>query len=74
MQLSEMRANAVRDYLIHEGINSSSVAARGFGEDQAVATNDTAAGRQENRRVELVVSGEVIGTQIGLKQGASLQR
>jgi len=74
MQLSEMRANAVRDYLIHEGINSSSVAARGFGEDQAVATNDTAAGRQENRRVELVVSGEVIGTQIGLTTGAKLQR
>ena len=72
MQLSEMRANSVRDYLIHEGIASSSVAARGFGEGQAVATNDTAAGRQENRRVELVVSGEVIGTQIGL--GASLQR
>ncbi|OFW39505.1 MAG: flagellar motor protein MotB [Acidobacteria bacterium RIFCSPLOWO2_12_FULL_60_22] len=74
MQLSEMRANAVRDYLIHEGINSSSVAARGFGEGQAVATNDTAAGRQENRRVELVVSGEVIGTQIGITTGAKLQR
>ena len=73
-QLSENRANSVRDYLIHEGINSSSVAARGFGEDQAVATNDTAAGRQENRRVELVVSGDVIGTQIGLRTGAMLQR
>ena len=71
-QLSENRANSVRDYLIHEGINSSSVAARGFGEGQAVATNDTAAGRQENRRVELIVSGDAIGTQIGL--GASLQR
>jgi outer membrane protein OmpA-like peptidoglycan-associated protein len=74
MQLSEMRANTVRDYLIHEGINTSSIAARGFGEDQAVATNDTAAGRQQNRRVELVVSGDVIGTQIGLTDGASLQR
>jgi len=74
MLLSDRRANAVRDYLIHEGINSSSVAARGFGEGQAVATNDTAAGRQENRRVELVVSGDAIGTQIGLRQGASLQR
>ena len=72
MQLSEMRANSVRDYLIHEGIASSSVAARGFGEGQAVATNDTPAGRQENRRVELIVSGDAIGTQIGL--GASLQR
>jgi len=74
MQLSENRANSVRDYLIHEGINSSSVAAHGFGEDQAVATNDTAAGRQENRRVELIVSGDVIGTRIGLTDGASLQR
>jgi len=74
MQLSENRANSVRDYLIHEGINSSSVAARGFGEGQAVATNDTAAGRQQNRRVELVVSGEAIGTHPGLSDGASLQR
>ena len=74
MQLSENRANSVRDYLIHEGINSSSVAAHGFGEDQAVATNDTASGRQENRRVELIVSGDVIGTHLGLTDGASLQR
>lgn len=73
-QLSENRANAVRDYLIHEGITSSSVAARGFGEGRAVATNDTAAGRQQNRRVEMVVSGESIGTQMGLSDGASLQR
>jgi outer membrane protein OmpA-like peptidoglycan-associated protein len=62
--LSENRANSVRDFLIHEGINSSSIAARGFGESQPVATNDTAAGRQQNRRVELVVSGDVIGTPI----------
>ena len=74
MQLSENRANSVRDYLIHESINTSSIAARGFGEGQAVATNDTAAGRQENRRVELVVSGDAIGTQIGLTDGASLRR
>jgi len=74
MLLSDRRANAVRDYLIQEGIAGSSVAARGFGEGQAVATNDTAAGRQENRRVELVVSGDAIGTQIGLTDGASLRR
>jgi outer membrane protein OmpA-like peptidoglycan-associated protein len=73
-QLSENRANSVRDYLIHEGINSSSVDAHGFGEDQAVATNDTAAGRQQNRRVEMVVSGEAIGTHVGLTDGASLIR
>jgi len=74
LRLSERRANAVRDFLIHEGIDSSSVAARGFGEDVAVATNETSAGRQENRRVELVVSGDAIGTQIGLTNGVSLQR
>jgi outer membrane protein OmpA-like peptidoglycan-associated protein len=73
-QLSENRANAVRDYLIQEGITSSSVVARGFGESRAVATNDTSAGRQQNRRVEMVVSGESIGTQMGLSDGASLQR
>jgi outer membrane protein OmpA-like peptidoglycan-associated protein len=73
LQLSEMRANTVRDYLIHEGISTSSIAARGFGENQAVATNDTTAGRQQNRRVELIVSGDVIGTQIGLTSGAKLQ-
>jgi outer membrane protein OmpA-like peptidoglycan-associated protein len=65
MQLSENRANSVRDYLVQQGINTSSIAARGFGESQPVATNDTAAGRQQNRRVELVVSGDVIGTPIG---------
>jgi outer membrane protein OmpA-like peptidoglycan-associated protein len=65
MQLSENRANSVRDYLAQQGINTSSIAARGFGKSQPVATNDTAAGRQQNRRVELVVSGDVIGTPIG---------
>jgi outer membrane protein OmpA-like peptidoglycan-associated protein len=65
LQLSENRANSVRDYLVQQGINTSSIAARGFGESQPVATNDTAAGRQQNRRVELVVSGEVIGTPSG---------
>ncbi len=65
MQLSENRANAVRDYLVQQGINTASIGARGFGEGQPVATNDTAAGRQQNRRVELVVSGDVIGTPSG---------
>jgi len=73
--LSEDRANAVRDFLVHEGIDSSSIASHGFGESQAVATNDTAAGRQQNRRVELVVSGDVIGTRAaGLTVGAKLLR
>jgi outer membrane protein OmpA-like peptidoglycan-associated protein len=44
---------------------AGSVTARGFGKTQPVASNDTAEGRQQNRRVELVISGEVIGTEIG---------
>jgi outer membrane protein OmpA-like peptidoglycan-associated protein len=60
--LSENRASSVRDFLISQGILKTSIASKGFGEGQPVATNDTAAGRQQNRRVELVVSGEVIGT------------
>jgi len=69
--LSEQRAGSVRDYLIHEGITAmNSVPAKGFGKSQPVATNDTAAGRQLNRRVELIVSGELIGTPIALSYGS----
>jgi outer membrane protein OmpA-like peptidoglycan-associated protein len=60
-KLSENRAGSVRDYLVQQGVASHSVTARGFGNSLAVATNDNAAGRQQNRRVELVVSGEAIG-------------
>jgi outer membrane protein OmpA-like peptidoglycan-associated protein len=62
MVLSENRANAVRDFLVKQGIATASISSTGFGEGQPVATNDTAAGRQQNRRVELVVSGEIIGS------------
>jgi len=60
-RLSENRAGSVRDYLVQQGVATNSVTARGFGNSLAVATNDNAAGRQQNRRVELVVSGEAIG-------------
>jgi len=60
--LSENRANSVRDYLVQQGVSADSVTASGFGNTQPVASNDDAAGRQQNRRVELVVSGEVIGS------------
>ncbi len=63
--LSENRGGAVRDYLTQEGMSSGSVTSQGFGKAQPVATNDTAEGRQQNRRVEIVISGEVIGTEIG---------
>lgn len=64
-QLSDKRAAAVRDYLLQQGIVETSIAAVGLGKTQPVASNTTAKGRQQNRRVELIVSGEVIGTQIG---------
>jgi outer membrane protein OmpA-like peptidoglycan-associated protein len=64
-QLSEQRAGSVRGYLTQEGMPPASVRAKGFGKAQPVASNDSAVGRQQNRRVELVVSGEIIGTAIG---------
>jgi len=61
-QLSERRAEAVRDYLVQQGIASDSVTASGFGKTAPVASNDTPEGRQQNRRVELVLSGDAIGS------------
>src|ERR1035437_2746613 len=61
MTLSENRADAVRNYLVEQGVVTNSVSAKGYGNTLPVASNDNAAGRQENRRVELVVSGEPIG-------------
>jgi outer membrane protein OmpA-like peptidoglycan-associated protein len=60
-RLSQQRAEAVREYLLSQSVPSSSVTAMGFGKANPVASNDTAAGRQQNRRVEIVVSGEPIG-------------
>jgi len=61
-RLSEQRAMTVRDYLTAQGINLNNVTAQGFGQNDPVATNATAAGRQQNRRVQMVVSGEPIGS------------
>jgi outer membrane protein OmpA-like peptidoglycan-associated protein len=61
-QLSERRAQAVRDYFVQQGINSAVVEAHGYGKTEPIATNDTAEGRQQNRRVELILSGDAIGT------------
>ena len=63
-KLSEQRADAVRAYLIVQQLEPASVSSTGFGKSRPVATNDTAEGRQQNRRVEIIVSGEVIGQQI----------
>ena len=64
-KLSEQRANAVRDYLVQQGLDPTSITATGFGESNPVASNDTADGRQQNRRVEIIISGEIIGSKIG---------
>lgn len=68
--LSEHRAGSVRDYLVESGVNSNAVTAQGYGNTQPVATNDNATGRQQNRRVELVVSGDIIGTSINTTTGS----
>lgn len=68
--LSENRAGSVRDYLMQEGVLRNSVTARGFGNTLPVSSNDNAAGRQENRRVELVVSGEAIGSPANATTGS----
>jgi outer membrane protein OmpA-like peptidoglycan-associated protein len=63
-KLSENRAGAVREYLVQQGVVATSVSATGFGNSSPVASNDNSAGRQENRRVELVVSGDAIGSPV----------
>ncbi|MGC2475571.1 MAG: OmpA family protein [Candidatus Sulfotelmatobacter sp.] len=68
--LSENRANSVRDYLVQEGVASNSVSSKGFGNTLPVASNDSSAGRQQNRRVELLVSGEAIGTPVNATTGS----
>jgi len=64
-ELSVRRAGAVLDYLAKQNIPLASMTSQGFGKTQPVASNDTAEGRQQNRRVEMIVSGDVIGTTIG---------
>jgi outer membrane protein OmpA-like peptidoglycan-associated protein len=68
--LSENRAGSVRDYLVQEGVLTNSVSARGFGNTLPVASNDNSAGRQQNRRVELLVSGEAIGNPVNATTGS----
>jgi len=72
-QLSERRADSVRDFLAEQGVAPSSITARGFGKMQPVASNDTAEGRQRNRRVELVVNGDAIGNTTSASAASSQQ-
>jgi outer membrane protein OmpA-like peptidoglycan-associated protein len=68
--LSENRAGSVRDYLVQQGVATNSVSATGFGNTLPVASNDDSAGRQQNRRVELLVSGEAIGNAVNVTTGS----
>jgi outer membrane protein OmpA-like peptidoglycan-associated protein len=68
--LSENRAGSVRTYLVEQGVATNSVSARGFGNTLPVASNGNSAGRQQNRRVELLVSGEAIGNPVNTTTGS----
>jgi outer membrane protein OmpA-like peptidoglycan-associated protein len=67
-QLSDRRAGSVQEFLVQQGVAAGAVTAVGFGKMEPVASNDTAEGRQLNRRVELVVNGADIGTTAGGSQ------
>jgi outer membrane protein OmpA-like peptidoglycan-associated protein len=69
-RLSENRADSVRSYLVQQGVLANAVTAKGFGNSSPVASNDDSAGRQQNRRVELLVSGDVIGNQANATTGS----
>jgi len=64
-KLSEQRAESVRSYLVAQGLAQANVTGQGFGKSTPVVDNSTAANRQKNRRVEIVVAGEVIGVKFG---------
>jgi outer membrane protein OmpA-like peptidoglycan-associated protein len=68
--LSENRAGSVRSYLVEQGVAAGAVSARGFGNTLPVATNGNSAGRQQNRRVELLVSGDAIGNPVNATTGS----
>jgi outer membrane protein OmpA-like peptidoglycan-associated protein len=65
MKLSQQRADTVRTFLVTQGLSADTITAKGFGQASPVADNATAAGRKQNRRVEIIVSGEVIGQKLG---------
>jgi outer membrane protein OmpA-like peptidoglycan-associated protein len=69
-KLSENRAGSVRDYLVQQGVATNSVSSKGFGNTLPVASNDNSTGRQQNRRVELLVSGEAIGSPANATTGS----
>ncbi|HKM68313.1 MAG TPA: OmpA family protein [Candidatus Acidoferrum sp.] len=65
LKLSQQRADAVQAFLVAQGLSAGTITSKGLGQANPVADNKTAAGRKLNRRVEIIVSGEVIGGKIG---------
>jgi outer membrane protein OmpA-like peptidoglycan-associated protein len=65
MKLSQQRADTVRQFLIAQGLSADAITSKGLGEADPIADNSTAAGRKLNRRVEIIVSGKVIGVSLG---------
>lgn len=65
MKLSAQRADTVRQFLIAQGLSPDNITSEGLGQADPIADNTTAAGRKQNRRVEIILSGEVIGVQVG---------
>jgi outer membrane protein OmpA-like peptidoglycan-associated protein len=72
-RLSEKRAASVRDYLVNSRVSINNTVARGLGKSEPVADNKTAAGRKLNRRVEMIVSGDVIGNRVGQQPSVDSQ-
>jgi outer membrane protein OmpA-like peptidoglycan-associated protein len=73
-KLSENRADSVRDYLVQQTVTTNSVSARGFGNTLPLGSNDSSAGRQQNQRVELLVSGDAIGNPAKVTTGTCNRR
>ena len=63
LTLSQQRGDAVRAYLVSQGVSPDNITATGYGMSNPIADNATAAGRAQNRRVQMVVSGSSIGVQ-----------
>jgi len=72
-KLSENRAAAVKDFLVAQGVSMNNITSQGFGKNQPVADNSTASGRAQNRRVNMVVSGDAIGISEGQSASAAPQ-
>lgn len=69
-KLSENRAGTVKDFLVSQGVSANNITSQGFGKNSPVADNSTAAGRAQNRRVNMVVSGDAIGVATSPASGA----